>query len=81
MLQISDGTLHMFVDMAGKTNYEMGLVDQYMELTAELFYDMRSVFLEKDEEKRVSTRGVQYVMKTAQYIPKFYIYTLHYHFH
>ena len=22
------------------------------------------------------TRGVQYVMKTAQYIPKFYIYTL-----
>ena len=44
----------MLVDMAGKTNYEMGLVDQYMELTAELFYDMRSVFLEKDEEKRVS---------------------------
>ena len=23
-----------------------------------------------------NTRGVQYVMKTAQYIPKFYIYTL-----
>ena len=23
------------------------------------------------------TRGVQYVMKTAQYIPKFYMYTLH----
>ena len=27
-----------------------------------------------------STRGVQYVMKTAQYIPKFYIYTLHNYF-
>ena len=27
------------------------------------------------------TRGVQYVMKTAQYIPKFYIYTLHNYFH
>ena len=30
---------------------------------------------------RTSTRGVQYVMKTAQYIPKFYIYTLHNYFH
>ena len=28
-----------------------------------------------------NTRGVQYVMKTAQYIPKFYIYTLHNYFH
>ena len=28
-----------------------------------------------------STRGVQYVMKTARYIPKFYIYTLHDCFH
>ena len=28
-----------------------------------------------------STRGVQYVMKTAQYIPKFYIYTLHNYFY
>ena len=27
------------------------------------------------------TRGVQYVMKTAQYIPTFYIYTLHNYFH
>ena len=27
------------------------------------------------------TRGVQYVMKSAQYIPKFYIYTLHNYFH
>ena len=27
------------------------------------------------------TRGVQYVMKTAQYIPKFYIYTLHNYFY
>ena len=27
------------------------------------------------------TRGVQYVMKTAQYISKFYIYTLHNYFH
>ena len=27
------------------------------------------------------TRGVQYVMKTAQYIPKFNIYTLHNYFH
>ena len=26
--------------------------------------------------KLVNTRGVQYVMKTAQYIPKFNIYTL-----
>ena len=26
------------------------------------------------------TRGVQYVMKTAQYIPKFYIYTLRNYF-
>ena len=26
------------------------------------------------------TRGVQYIMKTAQYIPKFYIYTLHNYF-
>ena len=26
-------------------------------------------------------RGVQYVMKTAQYIPVFYIYTLHNYFH
>ena len=26
-------------------------------------------------------RGVQYVMKTAQYIPKFYIYTLHNYFY
>ena len=26
------------------------------------------------------TRGVQYVMKTARYIPKFYIYTLHNYF-
>ena len=25
--------------------------------------------------------GVQYVMKTAQYIPKFYIYTLHNYFY
>ena len=29
----------------------------------------------------VLTRGVQYVMKTAQYIPKFYIYTLHNYFY
>ena len=29
----------------------------------------------------VSTRGVQYVMKTAQYIPNFNIYTLHNYFH
>ena len=28
-----------------------------------------------------STRGVQYVMKTAQYIPKFYIVTVHNYFH
>ena len=28
-----------------------------------------------------TTRGVQYVMKTAQYIPKFYIYTLHNYFY
>ena len=28
----------------------------------------------------VITRGVQYVMKTAQYISKFYIYTLHNYF-
>ena len=28
----------------------------------------------------IYTRGVQYVMKTAQYIPKFYIYTLHKYF-
>ena len=27
------------------------------------------------------TSGVQYVMKTAQYIPKIYIYTLHNCFH
>ena len=27
-----------------------------------------------------STRGVQYVMKTALYIPKFYIYTLRNYF-
>ena len=27
------------------------------------------------------TRGVQYVMKTAQYIPKVYIHTLHNYFH
>ena len=26
------------------------------------------------------TRGVQYVMKTAQYIPKFYIFTLRSYF-
>ena len=26
------------------------------------------------------TRGIQYVMKTAQYIQKFYIYTLHNYF-
>ena len=32
-------------------------------------------------EARKSTRGVQYVMKTAQYIPKFYIYTLNNYFH
>ena len=31
--------------------------------------------------KTYDTRGVQYVMKTAQYIPKFYIYTLHNYFH
>ena len=29
----------------------------------------------------IDTRGVQYVMKTAQYIPKFYIYTLNSYFH
>ena len=27
------------------------------------------------------TRGVQYVMETAQYIPKFYINTLYNYFH
>ena len=27
------------------------------------------------------TRGVQYVMKTAKYIPKFYMYTLHNYFY
>ena len=27
------------------------------------------------------TRGVQYVMKTAQYVTKFYIYTLHNYFY
>ena len=31
--------------------------------------------------KNAGTRGVQYVMKTAQYIPKFYIYTLHKYCH
>ena len=29
----------------------------------------------------IHTMGVQYVMKTAHYIPKFYIYTLHNYFH
>ena len=28
-----------------------------------------------------NTRGVQYVLKTAQYITKFYIYTLHNYLH
>ena len=28
-----------------------------------------------------ATRGVQYVIKTAQYIPQFYIYILHNYFH
>ena len=32
-----------------------------------------NIFLKK---MMVNTRGVQYVMKTAQYIPMFYIYTL-----
>ena len=31
--------------------------------------------------ERPITRGVQYVMKTAQYIPKFCIYTLNNYFH
>ena len=29
----------------------------------------------------IDTRGVQYVLKTAQYIPKFYIYTFHKYFY
>ena len=34
-----------------------------------------------ENESFRNTRGVQYVMKTAQYIPKFYIYTHHNYFH
>ena len=34
-----------------------------------------------DDFKTANTRGVQYVMKTVQYIPKFYIYTLYSNFH
>ena len=34
-----------------------------------------------DCETRMDTRGAQYVMKTAQYIPMFYIFTLHNYFH
>ena len=33
------------------------------------------------ERLHFNTRGVQYVLKTTQYIPKFYIYTLHIYFH
>ena len=35
----------------------------------------------KVSAKSVTTRGVQYVMKTAQYIPKVYIYTLYNYFY
>ena len=33
-----------------------------------------------DEMVGLGMRGVQYVIKTAQYVPKFYIYTLHNYF-
>ena len=35
----------------------------------------------REREGGSITRGVQYVMKTAQYIPKFYLYTLHNYFY
>ena len=38
------------------------------------------VLIASTNEIAVLTRGVQYVMKTAQYIPKFYIYTLRNYF-
>ena len=40
-----------------------------------------SLCFSKSLHKNMHTRGVHYVMKTAQYIPKFYIYTLHNNFH
>ena len=33
---------------------EEALIDGYMELTTELIYDMRSVFFENNEQKKVS---------------------------
>ena len=41
----------------------------------------RNLLLTAQLLKQSYTRGIQYVMKTAQYIPKFYIYTIHNNFH
>ena len=38
-------------------------------------------YVDLNVHKPKVTRGVQYVMKTAQYIPKFYINTIHNYFH
>ena len=39
------------------------------------------VFCKMHALECTTTRGVQYVMKTARYIPTFYIYTLYDYFH
>ena len=51
-----------------------------------LFCYKRDIMMSLADDKQadiidIHTRGVQYVMKTAQYIQKFYIYTLHNYFH
>ena len=53
----------------------------YFEYVKTLFGSISSQNIETQQIRSAKyTRGVQYVMKTAQYIPKFCIYTLHNYF-
>ena len=40
--------------LAGKTNWETGLIDQYVDLVGDLFTEMIKSFFEKDETKKVN---------------------------
>ena len=42
------------VGLAGKTNWESACVDQYADLTNDLFLEIVKTFFEKDEEQKVS---------------------------
>ena len=40
--------------LVGKTNWDMGMIDQYVDLVGDLFTEMIKSFFEKDEAKKVT---------------------------